>query len=39
LIVYECEFGGRSVNLIVAINGLDEIPASSHAIEDHLVKL
>lgn len=36
--VYECEFGGRNVRLILVVNGLDEISTNKHTIEDHLLK-
>jgi len=36
--IYECEFGGRSIRLILVVNGLDEIQTSKHTIEDHLLK-
>ena len=36
--VYEGKYGGKAFELIIAINGLDEIHTDKHSIEDHLLK-
>ena len=38
LSVYECEFGGRGLKIVLVVNGLDEVKTKKHAIEDHLLK-
>jgi hypothetical protein len=37
--IYECVRGSRAFKMILAINGLDEIPVRKHSIEDHLLKV
>jgi len=36
--VYECKYGSKEFELILVINGLDEIHTDKHSIEDHLLK-
>lgn len=36
--VYEGKYGGKEFELILVINGLDEIQTTKHSIEDHLLK-
>jgi len=36
--VYDCKYGGKEFELIMVINGLDEIHTDKHSIEDHLLK-
>lgn len=35
--VYECKYGGYKFDLLVVINGIDEIESEYHTIEDHLI--
>ena len=37
--VYKCKYGGKEFELILVINGLDEIHTDKHTIEDHLLKV
>ena len=36
--IYHCHFSGKEFEIIIVINGLDEIHTAKHTIEDHLVK-
>ena len=36
---YNCSFSNRHYELIIVINGLDEIPTEKHTIEDHLIQV
>ncbi len=36
--VYNSKYGGKEFELILVINGLDEITTDKHTIEDHLLK-
>ncbi len=36
--LYRCKIGSRTFDFILIINGLDDIPAETHNVEDHLVK-
>ena len=36
---YSCSLGGHVFELVVVVNGLDEVGGPNHKIEDHLVKL
>jgi hypothetical protein len=35
---YRCNFGGREFELVLIVNGLDEVPVKVHQIEDHLIR-
>ena len=36
--VYKCKYGSKEFELILVINGLDDIHTDKHTIEDHLLK-
>jgi hypothetical protein len=36
--VYRCKSGGREFELVLIVNGLDEVPVKVHQIEDHLIR-
>ncbi|HIE23453.1 MAG TPA: hypothetical protein EYP68_04405 [Candidatus Korarchaeota archaeon] len=36
--IYHCQFAGRSVVVVLVVNGLDEIQTEKHTVEDHLLR-